>query len=73
MQNKPTIRLPLHRSRRPIIVFDLVLFNILRAWQAGLPEDNCTVYCLGAIQVLRNARGGGCDPALRSVTGAWGV
>ena len=28
---------------------------------------------LGAIQVLRNARGGGgvCDPALRSVTRGW--
>ena len=29
---------------------------------------------LGAIQVLRNARGwGGGGPALRSVTGGWGV
>ena len=29
---------------------------------------------LGAIQVLRNASGGGgvCDPALRSVTRGWG-
>ena len=32
------------------------------------------MHTLGAIQVLCNARrvGGGCDPALRSVTGGWG-
>ena len=53
VQNKTTIRLRLHGSCRPTIVFDL-------AWQVGLPENNCTVYCLpgndnNVVQVHANA------------------